>query len=100
MQPGMVLEKNVWFNTPCPPKISRHKWRAQLDGRIDRPSVSLSVHQFQAKTSKGMKMEKVRWDVGQDGVVLGVAKMMLSGAHVPRTSTTSVSHVFISTIFI
>jgi len=26
-----------------------------------------SVHEFPAEIGKGMKMEKVRWDVGQDG---------------------------------
>ena len=34
----------------------------------------MSVHQVDAKTGKGMKMEKVgiRCDVGRDGVVVGV----------------------------
>ena len=32
-------------------------------------SLCLYVHQFEAKTGEGVKMEKVRWDVGWDGLM-------------------------------
>jgi len=35
-------------------------------------NVQPCVCRFQAKTGEGMKMEKVPWDVGRDGVVVGV----------------------------
>ena len=60
--------------------MQKYSYKKQLYYKVTtlRPSaclsacLSVSVRQFEANTSEGMKMEKVQWNVSRDKVVVGV----------------------------